>query len=251
MDHLDSDTVLSIASHIGLDDGAFLIGGQAFNFWAEYYSSQEELEQYRPYTSKDIDYFGTREAAEKLARALNGTVKFPSIDNATPQTAIVEASINGQNIIIDFLGNVLGVRPNQLHENIVEILVPCQLGSEEKTITIPLMHPLHCLQSRYSNIIALGRADDTAKRQAEAAPIVLREYLNDSLNDGLDKEVTKTLQSLFDYLSKDINGKKAHKYVTRDPIEIIEAFINDERIDNRFRNFNMQSMIEKLKAQRK
>lgn len=93
-----------------LKDGAFLVGGQALNLWAEYYASAPELALYGPYTSKDIDYFGQREAARKLARQLNGRLRIPRMDDDTPETAQVVATINGAEIQIDFLGHVLGVR---------------------------------------------------------------------------------------------------------------------------------------------
>lgn len=79
---------------------------------------------YRPYTSKDLDYFGGREAAEKLAAGLGGRVLFPDMDNQTPQTAIVQARLNGHDIEIDFLGHVLGVRPKALQDQVVELIVP-------------------------------------------------------------------------------------------------------------------------------
>lgn len=55
------------------------------NLWAEFYSAAEELHAYRSYTSKDIDYFGQREAAQKLAVALGGKVLIPNVDDQTPR----------------------------------------------------------------------------------------------------------------------------------------------------------------------
>ena len=49
--------VIRRASPVG---AAFLVGGQALNFWAERYSAHcKELEEYGPFTSKDVDFFGT------------------------------------------------------------------------------------------------------------------------------------------------------------------------------------------------
>ena len=249
-EQLAPETVLSIASHIVLEDGAFVIGGQALNLWAELYSDLEELKLYRPYTSKDIDYYGLQDAAEKLAAALGGKVLIPEIDNQTPQTAIVEALVEGKELKIDFLGHVLGVRPDHLNDFVAEIIVPYTQNGETKHLAIPVMHPLHCLQSRISNLAVLHREDDTAKRQAEAAPLVLREYINRALEDGDVKEAIKTLQRLFDFLSKDITGKQSHRHINRDPIEVIQAFVDDERLDERFRIITLKNMIQKIERQR-
>lgn len=49
-----------VIRHAAPSGGAFLVGGQALNLWAESYSAAApELDSYGPYTSKDVDFFGT------------------------------------------------------------------------------------------------------------------------------------------------------------------------------------------------
>jgi hypothetical protein len=54
---LSAKIVYRLASILTLSDGAFIVGGQALNIWAERYSAVAELADFGPYTSKDIDYF--------------------------------------------------------------------------------------------------------------------------------------------------------------------------------------------------
>src|SRR5271168_1561867 len=99
--HLDPEDVIAIASVLNLGDEAFIVGGQASNLWAERYATRApELWDYGPFTSKDIDYYGHKEVAQKLADALGGTVIFPTIDYATPNSAIVEVTVHGKPITI-------------------------------------------------------------------------------------------------------------------------------------------------------
>jgi hypothetical protein len=50
-----------------------LVGGQAVNFWAEYYMSRApELAAHAPYTSKDIDFAGGPEQVESMAARVHG-----------------------------------------------------------------------------------------------------------------------------------------------------------------------------------
>lgn len=172
------------------------------------------------------------------------------MDNQTPQTAIVQAQINGQDIEIDFLGHVLGVRPKALQNGVAEIIVPYRHSDGEGEVAIPIMHPLHCLQSRVANLIVLGRRDDTARRQAEAAPVVLREYVSQALDQGDHREATRTLQNLFDFLSRDKTGRRAHLNVTRDPLEVLRHFANDRRIDERYKLRILAPAIRKIEQQR-
>ncbi|MEG3125092.1 hypothetical protein [Sphingomonas sp. GB1N7] len=172
------------------------------------------------------------------------------MDDQTPQTAIVEAEVQGQLLRIDFLGNVLGVRPKALQEAVVEIIVPYKRSDTVGSLAIPVMHPLHCLQSRIANLIVLKRPDATARRQAEAAPVVLREYVDHALRDGDHREATRTLQDLFHFLAKDPTGRKAHRAVDRDPLEVMETFVDDLRIDSRYREKILRPAIAKIRKQR-
>jgi hypothetical protein len=125
------------------------------------------------------------------------------------------------------------VHPNALESSVVEILVPCQRNEQNGTAVIPLMHPLHCLQSRVANVIKLERGDDVAPRQLEASPVIVREYITEALASGDEKEATRTLQRLYQYLRSDMYGRRAHEHMRRDPAEVLNVFADDERIDER------------------
>lgn len=226
------------------------MGGQALNLWAERYSHAPDLARYGPYTSKDLDYFGHRDAAEKLAERLGGRVLIPSGDDATPQSAIVVAEVAGEKVQIDFLKHVKGVKVKALTESAVELLVPIQTAQGPAQLALPVMHPLHCLQSRIANVVELGRRDDVAGRQLSAAPIVVREYISEMLDQGDHHEATRTLQRLFEHLRSDIAGRVAHRHTGNDPAKIIDHFAEDQRLDPRYREHNIPVMQRVLKGKK-
>ncbi|WP_341896752.1 hypothetical protein [Sphingobium sp. YR657] len=218
--------------------------------WAERYSSVAELAEYGPYTSKDLDYFGQREAAEKLADALNGTLLIPHSDDHTPQTAIVQATIAGQDVEIDFLWHVKGVDTASLEKQAVEVRMTVRAGSRAGQMLVPIMHPLHCMQSRLANVVTLHRHTDLARRQLEASPIVLREYLFEVLASGGHRHVTSVLQGLSDYLLSDPVGRKAHKEMKNDPAAIFARFQHDDRLDERWREKSLAAIRQKIADRR-
>lgn len=247
---LPPEAVIDIARILGDDERAFIVGGQALNLWAEYYAARAaELNEFRPFTSKDLDYFGQRDVAQKLADGLGGSIRFPDADNATFQTALVTANIRGIEIGIDFLSYILGVRRG-LEEGVVDLTIPYRIGEDSGEIAVRLMHPLHCFQSRMANIIKLHRADDTARRQAEAAPIVLREFIAEALEDGDVRAATDTFQALFKYLRRDIYGRQSHKYLRHDPLNIFRHFLHDPRLDERYRTLSLAVMVAQLERRR-
>ncbi|MGB3931792.1 MAG: hypothetical protein WBL20_22845 [Sphingobium sp.] len=172
------------------------------------------------------------------------------MDYQTPETAVVEATVNGTLIRIDFLGHVLGVRPKELTAGVSEIIVPYDDAGIGGQVAIPVMNPLHCLQSRIANLNILKRPDDTARRQAAAAPIVLREYISHALDDGDHREATRTLQGLFRFLSRDPSGRQAHRLAERDPLDVLKIFSDDDRIDVRYRTKILKGAVAKIENQR-
>lgn len=247
---LAPEIVYDLAGILELSDKAFIVGGQALNLWAERYGAIEELAAYGPYTSKDLDYFGHREAAQKLADALRGTVYVPQGDDHTPQTAVVKAVIAGQEVEIDFLYHIKGVEAASLERQAVELHLDVILAEGIGQLKVPIMHPLHCMQSRLANVVELSRDTDLARRQLEASPIVLREYLSELLDAGQHKHVMGVLQVLHGYLLSDPNGRKAHKEMRNDPAAILDRFQDDERLDPRWREKSLAPMRAKIAERR-
>lgn len=245
--------VEEIIRHASPGGGAFLVGGQALNFWAERYSeAAPELIGYGPFASKDVDFFGSRDAAAKLAKALGGTVAYPSMDDSTPNSAIVSATVLGRPIEIDFLWNIAGPPADKLAKQMVAIDYPIRGTGEGATVPIGVMHPLHCLQSRAANVITLGRRDDTAKRQLDAAPIVLREYVAEAL--GTDPNVhrarvaSSVLKALGAYLTSDPVGVRLHQNTRNNPLDVVRTFREDPRFDQRFREHQLKAIIDDVEA---
>jgi hypothetical protein len=247
---LPAAIVYRIASILTLSDGAFIVGGQALNIWAERYSSVAELTDFGPYTSKDIDYFGQRDAAAKLAEQIGGRLRIPTMDDATPQSAIVEATIDGHDIEIDFLTHVLGVDDAGLKKAAVNIVLQVCTAEGIGILKVPIMHPFHCLQSRIANVVTLHRKQDIARRQLEASPIVLREYINEMLTAGDHREATDTLERIFEYLRSDVVGRGAHRIMKNDPATLLDYFAEDERIDVRYRENTLANMQRQLANRR-
>lgn len=253
---LPKSIVDEIILKIEPDDEPFLVGGQATNFWAErYYAKDPGLAAYSPFSSKDIDFFGSFEAARKLANALHGTIRRPTSDDHSPQTAVINAVVQGTKVEIDFLWNIMGPPKDDLASKTVKVEYPLIVDGVAGAVTLKIMHPLHCLQSRASNIVSLGRKDDVSKRQLNAAVLVLRAHISEVLETAASSEnrsgikaAQAILGDLTHYLTKDMVGVQVHKKTAINPIEIVKAFRDDERLDQRFRDNQIHNMIEQITA---
>ena len=73
-----------------------LIGGQAVNYWAErYLAAEPELQKLLPFTSEDIDFKGSSDDVQRIARQLELAPGYPSKVEMTALAGIIPFQIGG------------------------------------------------------------------------------------------------------------------------------------------------------------
>jgi hypothetical protein len=250
-----AEEVIQIASKLAVDDATFMIGGQATNLWVWFYAPREpKLQTSSPLTSRDIDYFGTPAVAKVFADAIGGKLVLPTMDHMnTPSSARVHASINGKDLVIDFLNGVLGVKNNELRRGGASTIeVEADADGKAVRVEIKVLHPVLCLKSRVANMLSpiMKRRDSFAWAQLHAAVIVVQRHIDEALTKRDWDEAHECLSALFRYLRSDEYGKKADKELNVDILNIIRAFQNDERINRRYRGFQLKSNIAHIEKRR-
>jgi hypothetical protein len=247
--------VIEITSKLEADDNTFIIGGQATNFWAWFYQDKEPaLKLKGPFTSADIDYFGTQEVARNLANALGGKLLLPDLDHHTPNTAQIETTINGKPLKIDFLREVLGVQDRELQRGVSILEITAELAGKPTTVRIKVMHPVLCLKSRIVSMLhpATRRTDRVARTQAEAAIVIVQRFISETLDEADGRNEAKAcIREIFRYLRTDQYVKVADIKIGIDPLTILRAFADDQRIERRYRNRQIKPMIAKIEQRRK
>jgi hypothetical protein len=195
-------------------------------------------------TSEDVDFFGDRQAAERFAARLEAAkVYIPGPDDYTPHAAVIVGTVGDRRIKVDFLHSILGVDRASIENNFITLS-----GTHKKTgapIDILVLHPLDCLRSRISNINDLRRKDPHSISSAQASIIVLQAFVDDLLSQGLIKEAQGVLHDLY-FVTRGCLGTPAHKEFGVDPREILRPFLDDGRLDDRWRAFNLTSALRRL-----
>ena len=198
-------------------------------------------------TSEDVDFYASREAAKAFAAKLGSAkIYIPQIDDHTPNAAVVVGLLGAREIKVDFMHSILGVDAKSIENNFITLTGPRTHGEGE--IEILLLHPLDCLRSRLSNINDLKRNDLHSLSSAKAAVLVLDAFINNLLEVGWSKEAQCTLRDLYFVIHHSCLGKIANLEFGLDPTWILEKYIKDERLDERWRSFQLAKSVEKLKA---
>lgn len=233
-----------------------IVGGQALNIWGERYyeRAQTDLEAFRPFVSKDIDFLGTAAEARSLADFLKGELRIPGgEDFVTPNTAAVSVELGGETYLIDFLYAAAGLKPTILRRRaqLLEIQVMDEtVGS--RRINVRVLHPMDVLLSRSAGIILLGREDTGALRQMAAAPIVLREYIRDLLSLGEHQDIKEAQRIVREFIQT--GGKQSNDLIfDRHGIDILAeaAKLADHPVwDQRFAKYQIKCRCKAESARR-
>ncbi len=215
-----------------------LVGGQALNFWAEmYFSNDIELhETYGPFISKDVDFIGGRDAVLECAKAWGGEARFPEPFDPSPNSGLVIIPFDEKNrLIVDFLIAVHGIENSTLKRQ--------RLKMHYKETILFVAHPLHCLQSRVSNVIGLNRDSVYSMNQLKTGIAVMNKRFIKLLDAGRRRQALKEIEQLFNIACHSMLGLPL---LVDYRIDLIESIPRDERLGQAFIERRLPQMRRKL-----
>jgi hypothetical protein len=114
----------SVLSHV--PEECVLIGGQAVAWWARRYGAKSQV------TSRDIDFWGTREDLMALAANLHSRAAIPNRYERTLLLGAIGVEAAGKKTAIEFLHSVPGLD----HANPEIVAVPQVLGESKRTLLV-------------------------------------------------------------------------------------------------------------------
>lgn len=149
-----------------------IVGGQAANAWAIYYSKRigRKLARYRPFTSKDLDITGNRELLEHIKRITKGTVFYS--EPRSPVIGYVEASLGDGLRKIEVLRDVRGLARDELSD-----AIQVTVGK----LVVHLLAPIKVLKAKLCNVVTLDQSDRNDVNHAHIMILCVREFVIDLL----------------------------------------------------------------------
>ena len=97
-----------------------VIGGQAVNYWATRYLTQEpSLSSWQPFTSKDIDFCGSRDDVLRMAAHLKRPARFPHKKMMTAFAGGVSWQIGENLSSVEFIRQVPGATKEAIEKRAV------------------------------------------------------------------------------------------------------------------------------------
>ncbi len=220
-----------------------LVGGQALNFWAELYfqNNPEFRRMYGPFTSSDIDFLGNRDAVLECAGAWNGRVELSDMSDASPNSGMIIIPFKtGDNLIIDFLISVYGIKNSELLKERMKI--------RYKNALLFVISPFHCLRSRVSNIIGLKRDSVYSFDRLMLAIAVMKRRITHLLDAGHKRQALKETEDVFRLACDSMLGIPIFADYGTD---VFDAIPQDSRLGELFMKRRYPQMKKILETKRK
>jgi len=168
-----------------------LIGGQAINYWSDKYQ-QDTLEwrRLRPYTSEDLDFYGGRAEALSCSKVIPGTkATLNDGHDPSPNAGVLFCPLQGGKLRIDILTTIYGLKT----KDVVRTAPLLQKG----TISIHVLHPLHCLIGKTMSLANLPQQERQDEKHLTLAILFVRAFLRDLLAQGEVRSVLNMIEEIY------------------------------------------------------
>ncbi len=153
-----------------------LVGGQAVNFWAVAYQSQiPELEEYRPFSSQDIDFLGGKVEASICHQILGGTLKLNKNFSPSPNTGVLVTNFQNEQLRIDFLSSVFGLNDDEIYKSAIEFKGQDLLAG----VSLKILNPILTLESKLKSLVGLPQVGRQDRKHLKIAILIANKYLTE------------------------------------------------------------------------
>jgi len=185
----DLKFVLSQLQNADLD--VVLVGGQAVNLWAyQYLQSAPQLQQYLPFASEDIDFYGGRLEAAICQEILGGQLVLNRDFDPSPNAGLVLIDYPNYKLRIDFLASVYGLNDAEIIDTALTFTGQKQLEG----LHLKLLHPLLCLEGKLRCLRGLPQGGRQDLKHVRILVFCLREFFQDLIQQSQFRPALKLFE---------------------------------------------------------
>lgn len=188
----DADALLELI-YSKPNDRLVVVAGQAVNFWADRYLDDEpRLAPLRPFTSSDLDLFGTIADAIRLAEKAHGTLEEPRKRKSGAAPVVANVNVETGDVIrsVQFLREVRGVTKDEIIRNAVPF--------RRREVTVYFADPITTLKAKLHNVVELPQAERRDAKHIEVLRLCTPFFLANQLTaaDETDAAAKESLRSI-------------------------------------------------------
>lgn len=207
-----------------LDTDYVIVGGQAINLWANLYSSQSnEWQIYQPFSSEDLDIFGSRLDAFNLSQALNCELYLAKDFDSTPNVGvIIEKS---KRFRIDILATVYGLSDGEISSTAVN----WEGTIQSHRFNLRILNPILCLESKLKCLRGLPQAGRQDLKHSKISVLIVHSFLSESIENYHSRMVLNMTERILSLATKEDGLSSWYKHqITVEsaiPFDILQATV--------------------------
>ncbi len=201
-----------------------LVGGQAIEVWGVLLDVPAPTGDQNSLT-EDTDWLGSAADAQWLANFLQceNVIELTkaTLDDNTANTAVLLLQRpDGRILLMDFLHSITGLGNAAINKMAVLLELPNQHG---KLLSLRVLHPLHCLQSRMANLqIYSKKRAGNGPLQVQWAADIVRAYLHQTALHNSSDEVAKACRELAEISASD-PAQYCYKHYGLEPLQAVTS----------------------------
>jgi hypothetical protein len=239
--------ILIKLQEVNLD--AVVVGGQAVNLYAyQYYQKSDQLQQYLPFASEDLDFYGGKIEAIICQETLGGEVILNRDFDPSPNAGIVLVDYQKQTLRIDFLASVYGLNDAEITGTALTFLGKDKL----ENIKLKVLHPILCLEGKLRCLRGLPQQNRQDFKHSKILIICVNQFLGEFIAKNQPRTCLKLIERVLDMgLREDgLSAWYHHQIAIEDaiPFDILET-IKDEKLD-KFRQIRLPQIREQIQIKR-
>ena len=220
-----------------------LVGGQAVAIWTAYLHRRLTDGLIAQVVSSDLDFLGNADDVRLAGKLLDGTVRVSRWEDRTTLAGVAMfMDSEGHERRIDFLQSAYGMSSEDVRNTAIEI--DLFIGQDQR-LSIWVMHPERCMESRVHNSVLANKQTDLAWRQLRASILCARAFsqlLLDERGEAAVRDVLKLNERIFGFAQH----TRCSRLAQDRHIEVFDAVLDDERLPEKFRTVRLPQMQEQI-----
>jgi hypothetical protein len=152
-----------------------VVGGQAVNLWAYQYQQQApQLQEYQPFASEDLDFYGGRVEAAVCHQVLGGQLFLNRDFDPSPNAGVLLLDYQDKKLRIDFLASVYGLNDAEIAATSLTFLGKAPLAG----VQLKVLHPLLCLEGKLRCLRGLPQGGRQDLKHVRMSLLCLQAFLH-------------------------------------------------------------------------
>ena len=183
------------------DLDAVVVGGQAVNLWARrYFATEPELEQYLPFASEDLDFYGGRLEAAICGEVLGGQTILNQNFDPSPNAGVVMVEREEGRLRIDFLASVFGLSASEIGDTALPLTMNVRQG---ESVQLRVLHPVLCLEGKLRSAVGLPQQGRQDLKHLRISLCCVRGYLKEYLPNASERAGLKVVERVMSNATRD------------------------------------------------